>query len=92
MIESIRCPNCGSPAERHHLSYLGHVKTQCEECDYLLVTSSRSGHVLEFYAPGLPSQPRSIQPIAVQLSAITQPHSQNPHIRNITGLTNLKRA
>ena len=65
MIESIRCPNCGSIAERHHLSYLAQVKTQCEECDYLLVMCTRSGHVLESYAPGLPSEPRSpIKPIA----------------------------
>lgn len=64
MIESIRCPNCGSIAERHHLSYLAQVKTQCEECDYLLVMCTRSGHVLESYAPGLPSEPRSpIKPI-----------------------------
>ncbi len=59
MIESIRCPNCGSIAERHHLSYLAQVKTQCEECDYLLVMCTRSGHVLESYAPGLPSETRS---------------------------------
>lgn len=50
MIESIRCSNCGSIAERHHLSYLAQVKTQCEECDYLLVMCTRSGHVLESYA------------------------------------------
>ena len=55
MIESIRCPNCGVIAERHHLSYLAQVKTQCEECDYLLITCTRSGHVIESYAPGLRS-------------------------------------
>lgn len=50
MIESIRCPNCGSIAERHHLPYLAQVKTQCDECDYLLAICTRSGHVLESYA------------------------------------------
>ncbi len=73
MIESIRCPNCGSIAERHHLSYLAQVKTQCDACDYLLVMCTRSGHVLESYAPGLPSEPRPMQPIAVRLNAFTQP-------------------
>ncbi len=73
MIESIRCPNCGSIAERHHLSYLAQVKTQCEECDYLLVMCTRSGHVLESYAPGLPSEPRSpIKPTASRFLSRTR--------------------
>jgi DNA-directed RNA polymerase subunit N (RpoN/RPB10) len=53
MIESIRCPNCGAIAERHHHAYLSAVKTQCEKCDYLLVMCHRSGHVLESSALGL---------------------------------------
>ncbi|MEI6331419.1 MAG: hypothetical protein ACOYN8_13735 [Pseudanabaena sp.] len=68
MIESIRCPNCGSIAERHHLPYLAQVKTQCDECDYLLAICTRSGHVLESYAPGL----SSTKPISTRLAPFTQ--------------------
>ena len=77
MIESIHCPNCGAIAERHHLSYLAQVKTQCEACDYLLVMCTRSGHVLESYAPGLPSEPRP-KPISIRFTPLAQqPHSNN---------------
>ncbi|MDX2257007.1 MAG: hypothetical protein NW214_15950 [Pseudanabaenaceae cyanobacterium bins.39] len=74
MIESIRCPNCGEIAERHHLSYLAQVKTQCDRCDYLLVTCTRSGHVLESYAPGLPSEPKPITP-----AVLAFPHNSTPN-------------
>ncbi len=72
MIESIRCPNCGAIAERHHLSYLAQVKTQCEECDYLLITCTRSGHVIESYAPGLRSP---IEPISPRFTHLSQSYS-----------------
>jgi hypothetical protein len=75
MIESIRCPNCGSIAERHHLAYLAQVKTQCDACDYLLVMCTRSGHVLEAYAPGLPSEPLPMKPISVRITPFNQPQS-----------------
>jgi DNA-directed RNA polymerase subunit N (RpoN/RPB10) len=75
MIESIRCSNCGSIAERHHLSYLAQVKTQCEECDYLLVMCTRSGHVLESYAPGLPSEP----PLPIKSISSRRNSFMNPH-------------
>lgn len=52
-IEKVRCPNCGSHAERHHLSKHNIVQTQCPACDYLLVSCSRTGSVLEAYAPGI---------------------------------------
>jgi hypothetical protein len=55
MIQTIRCPNCGSLAERHHHALIAQVRTQCDDCDYLLVMCSQSGRVLESYAPGLPS-------------------------------------
>jgi uncharacterized Zn finger protein len=51
-IETVRCPNCGQPAERHHLER-SLVRTQCAYCDYLLITCSESGKVIESYAPGL---------------------------------------
>jgi hypothetical protein len=86
MIESIRCPNCGAIAERHHLSYLAQVKTQCEDCDYLLVMCTRSGHVLESYAPGLPSEPRPMQPIAARITPFAQTHSNNSR-KDVAALT-----
>jgi hypothetical protein len=85
MIESIRCPNCGAIAERHHLAYLAQVKTQCEACDYLLVMCTRSGHVLESYAPGLPAEPRP-KPVAIRFTIAHQPQSSNSR-RDIAALS-----
>ncbi|MGA1263173.1 MAG: replication restart DNA helicase PriA [Prochlorothrix sp.] len=52
-IQNIRCPNCGSPAERHRLEAHHLVRTQCSACDYLMVTSLSGGRVIEaYYAPG----------------------------------------
>ena len=52
-IEKVRCPNCGSHAERHY-SFKHHtVQTQCPACDYLMVNCSRTGSVVEAYAPGI---------------------------------------
>lgn len=53
-IQKIRCPNCGSPAERHYLTDSQLTRTQCPECDYLMITCSRTGQVVEAYAPGIP--------------------------------------
>ena len=52
-IQVIRCPNCGRPAERHHLSDVQLTRTQCPTCDYLMVTCARTGKVVEAYAPGI---------------------------------------
>ncbi len=52
LIEMIRCPNCGSHAERHHLTLAGQVKTECDVCDYLLILDTKSGQVVEFQPPG----------------------------------------
>ncbi len=52
-IEAVRCPNCGRYGERYYLSDRNLVRTQCSECDYLLVTCSLTGKVIEAYAPGL---------------------------------------
>ena len=82
MIESIRCPNCGAIAERHHLSYLGQVKTQCDRCDYLLVTCTRSGHVLESYAPGICAP--HIHPTAMSLVALPKSQTSLPIKHQIT--------
>ena len=51
-IQAIRCPNCGSHAERHHFSIDRQTKTQCPTCDYLMITCSQTGKVIEAYAPG----------------------------------------
>lgn len=49
----IRCPNCGSFAERQYSLEKQLTQTQCHECDYLMVTCAHSGRVLEAYAPGI---------------------------------------
>jgi ribosomal protein S27AE len=56
-IERVRCPNCGSYAERHHLLDIQITRTQCGSCDYLMVMSSKSGKVIEAYAPGISELP-----------------------------------
>ncbi len=53
-IQIVRCPNCGSPAERCYSASQQQVYTQCHQCDYLLATCSETGRVLESYAPGIP--------------------------------------
>lgn len=52
-VQKIRCPNCGSHAERHHIYNPQMTKTQCPSCDYLMVTCSQTGRVIEAYAPGI---------------------------------------
>jgi ribosomal protein L32 len=54
-IHQVRCPNCGSLAERHHVTDQL-VRTQCSTCDYLLITCATTGRVIEAYAPGLVAQ------------------------------------
>lgn len=50
----IICPNCGNPAaERHQIAERQISRTQCAECDYLLVMCERTNRVLEAYAPGI---------------------------------------
>lgn len=53
IIQKIRCPNCGSEGERHHLLSSQLTRTQCSSCDYLMVMCSRTGRVVEAYAPGI---------------------------------------
>lgn len=55
-IQEIYCPNCGSSAERHYLLANHITRTQCGACDYLLITCSRTGNVVEAYAPGIPAK------------------------------------
>jgi hypothetical protein len=55
--QSVCCPNCGSTATRSLLEQWGSAvdvqQTECPSCDYLMVTSIRTGQVLEAYAPGM---------------------------------------
>jgi rubredoxin len=51
-IQTVRCPNCGSLAERHYHAVLAQVQTQCDACDYLMVVSTLSGNVIEAHSPG----------------------------------------
>ncbi|NJK51199.1 replication restart DNA helicase PriA [Candidatus Gracilibacteria bacterium] len=51
----VRCPNCGNHATRHHFTNNQIIETSCPACDYLMVNCSRTGNVLESYAPGIPS-------------------------------------
>ena len=52
-VQITRCPNCGNEAERHHLLSSQLTRTQCPTCDYLMVMCSRTGRVIEAYAPGI---------------------------------------
>lgn len=52
-IQTIRCPNCGSQAERHYVKHSHVSRTQCSNCDYLLVSCTITGKVLEAYAPSI---------------------------------------
>lgn len=52
-VQTIHCPNCGSDAERHFLLLQQLTRTQCATCDYLMITCTDTGRVLEAYAPGI---------------------------------------
>jgi hypothetical protein len=52
-VQQVHCPNCGSHAEKHYLTDSTLVRVQCSHCDYLMVTCSRTGVVVEAYAPGI---------------------------------------
>jgi hypothetical protein len=53
VVQQIRCPNCGSEAERYYLTDNNISRTQCPTCDYLMVSCTRTGKVIEAYAPGI---------------------------------------
>ncbi len=52
-VLEIRCPNCGSLAERYYLEPDHLTRTQCSACDYLMIMCSQTGRVIEAYAPGI---------------------------------------
>ncbi|WP_428013359.1 replication restart DNA helicase PriA [Baaleninema sp.] len=51
--QTVRCPNCGNIGERRYLHSSNLVRTQCPHCDYLMVSCSETGRVIEAYSPGL---------------------------------------
>jgi len=53
ITQAIRCPNCGSHAERNYLASDQQTRTECPVCDYLMITCSLTGKVVEAYAPGI---------------------------------------
>lgn len=54
LIQKVRCPNCGSEGERRFCERIQVTETQCQACDYLMVSCSKTGRVIEAYAPGIP--------------------------------------
>lgn len=53
--QQIRCPNCGSHAERLFFTNNKNnqiTQTACPVCDYLMINCTVTGRVLEAYAPG----------------------------------------
>lgn len=58
VVQTVRCPTCGSLAERRLLSsgqvLIGkyRIQTACPNCDYLLISDSLTGRVVEAYFPG----------------------------------------
>jgi hypothetical protein len=60
--QTVRCPNCGSQAERRYFTSEeaaysncpGNLvlQTECPVCDYLMVMCSRNGSVVEAYSSG----------------------------------------
>ena len=70
IIQKVRCPNCGSEAERHYIASDQLTRTQCPSCDYLMVMCFRTGKVIEAYAPGV--YPDAIVPLSEVV------HKQHP--------------
>ena len=47
----VHCPNCGTLSHRIYTS--NQQRTECQLCDYYLVTCVKTGNVIEWQAPGL---------------------------------------
>lgn len=83
LIQAIRCPNCGSEGERHHITESKLIRTQCPTCDYLMVTCSETGKVIEAYAPGIDSCRLNLRS-STKLSA-SSIGFQSPRVPNANG-------
>lgn len=82
-IQKIRCPNCGSEGERHYIAESKLIRTQCPTCDYLMVTCSDTGKVIEAYAPGIDSCRLNLRS-STKLSA-SSVGFQSPRVPNANG-------
>ena len=72
----VRCPNCGSKAERNYFTSketIYHacpdnqvIQTECAVCDYLMVMCSLDGSVVEAQAPGtwIPANSKQVNDIS----------------------------
>lgn len=49
--QTVHCPNCGRAAERRYSATGNQVRTQCDSCDYLMVSCTKTGRVIESYSP-----------------------------------------
>ena len=62
--QTVRCPNCGSVAERRYFHSSAAIysscprcqviQTECPSCDYLMAICSGNGSVVEAAGPGIP--------------------------------------
>ena len=62
---TVRCSDCGSLALRTHLVNYPHsptTKTECPSCDYLLITCSNSGRVIDTHSSIASIVTRKTQP------------------------------
>ncbi|EDX85659.1 hypothetical protein S7335_3362 [Synechococcus sp. PCC 7335] len=50
-VQIVHCPTCGRAAERRYVAKTSQVRTQCDSCDYLMVSCAKTGRVIESYAP-----------------------------------------
>lgn len=76
IVQQVRCPNCGSEAERHHILSRQLTRTQCSACDYLMVLCARTGKVIEAYAPGIdPNQMISLPGVAHKQQPLPTPEN-----------------
>lgn len=76
--QQIRCSNCGSEAERFYLLSSELTRTQCNSCDYLMVTCARTGKVIEAYAPGInPMKAVAAAPVVDRKPPLLPIHGNN---------------
>ncbi len=94
--QSVRCPNCGSEAQRHFLTgnQVSHLQcpsnqvtqVECARCDYLMVTCSLNGSVKEAHSPGIAPQiidtkPSCRQPLLSPVQEISAHYWQSSHAK-----------
>lgn len=81
IVQKIRCPNCGSEGERHHLLGSQLTRTECPSCDYLMVMCSRTGRVIEAYAPGIYPAAMTSLPGVVRKPHPLPIHASSAHLQ-----------